>query len=95
MVKYGNSEPSRCVYNILRTYRGEVPYERTKGLDPRHYSRPSMTETPELFEDVKWNIRTYEPRVILDRINMVEALSKALEGDYEGIVRLISVEQEI
>ena len=89
MLKSGNGSPPRCVLNILRTYRGEVPFERTKGLDPRHLSRPSLTETPELMEDIKWNIGTFEPRVKLDRINLVEMASAAQTGDFETVVRLI------
>ena len=31
----GNGAPNVCASNLLRLIRGEVPYERIKGLDPR------------------------------------------------------------
>ena len=90
MVKSGNSSPPRCALNVLRCYRGEVPYERLKGLDPRHISRPSERETPELIEDIRWNLRTYEPRVKLDRVNMRKTAIAIIEnGDFESVVRII------
>lgn len=90
MVKSGNGSPPRCAVNVLRCYRGEVPYERLQGLDPRHVSRPALRETPELIEDIKWNIKTYEPRVQYDRTNMRRlALGLMHEGDFEGIVRVL------
>lgn len=89
MVKSGNSSPPRCVMNILRTYRGEVPYERLKGLDPRHISRPALTETPELIEDISWNIKTYEPRAELDSVNLRRTATAVItNGDFESIVRI-------
>ena len=29
----GNGTPQTCVQNLLKTTRGEVPYERIKGID--------------------------------------------------------------
>ena len=29
----GNAAPETCVQNLLKTIRGEVPYERIKGID--------------------------------------------------------------
>ena len=29
----GNGRPQTCVQNLLKTIRGEVPYERLKGID--------------------------------------------------------------
>ena len=29
----GNGTPETCVQNLLKTIRGEVPYERLKGID--------------------------------------------------------------
>lgn len=91
MVKSGNSSPPRCVYNLLRTYRGEVPYERLKGLDPRHIGKPSSTEMTALIADIEWNIETYEPRVDVARINLRQvASSVTANGDFDAITRLIA-----
>ena len=91
MVKSGNGSPPRCVYNILRTWRGEVPYERLKGLDPRHIGKPASTEIVELMADIEWNIETYEPRVDVSRINLREvAANVTANGDFDVITRLIA-----
>ena len=29
----GNAAPETCVQNLLKTIRGEVPYDRIKGID--------------------------------------------------------------
>jgi len=58
----GNGTPQQCVANLLRTIRGEVPYERLKGLDPTLIDRPSAVAAPGLRADVEWLLRTYEPR---------------------------------
>ena len=91
MVKSGNSSPPRCVYNMLRTWRGEVPYERLKGLDPRHIGKPASTEIAALMADIEWNVETYEPRVDVSRINLREvAANVTANGDFDVITRLIA-----
>lgn len=92
MVKSGNSSPTRCVYNLLRTWRGEVPYERLKGLDPKHIGKPSATEIAALMADIQWNIETYEPRVDVARINLREVAANVTgNGDFDVITRLIAI----
>lgn len=94
MVKSGNSSPSRCIFNILRTYRGEIPYERTKGLDPKHIGRPASTELSKLIQDIAWNIEQFEPRVDVDRVNLREvANAVTANGDFDLIARLIAVRE--
>lgn len=63
MRAYGNGNPEICAANLLRTTRGEVPYERIKGLNPRHLDRPIITATPDIQQDAEWVLETYEPRV--------------------------------
>lgn len=62
MLASGNSAPQRCVLNLLRTVRGEVPYARTKGIGRENVDQP-MTEWGTLGADAEWVIRQYEPRV--------------------------------
>lgn len=73
----GNGDPATCVGNLLRLIRGEVPYERMKGLDPRLIDRPSSIAGPELVADAEWLIENYEPRVSLDSIDLEAALAQA------------------
>lgn len=58
----GNGHPQRCAENLLATVRGEVPYERIKGLDARNIDRPSDVAVANIREDADFVISTYEPR---------------------------------
>ena len=69
----GNGHPQVCVQNLLQLFRGENPYERTKGLDPRLIDQPADTVAPEVMQDAEWLIETYEPRVQVNQIGITEA----------------------
>ena len=69
----GNGTPQTCVQNLLKTTRGEVPYERIKGIDRSLIDQPSETAAPELAADVEFVVETYEPRVKLTDVEL-EAL---------------------
>ena len=64
----GNGKPEICVQNLLKTIRGEVPYERIKGIDRTLIDQPSETVGAELTADVEFLIETYEPRVGLSNV---------------------------
>lgn len=66
----GNGDVNVCVANLLRTFRGEVPYERVKGIDPRIVDRPAMDAEIEIQQDATWLIETYEPRAVVNSITM-------------------------
>ena len=36
----GNGAPEICVQNLLKTIRGDVPYERIKGIDRTLIDKP-------------------------------------------------------
>ena len=76
----GNGTPQTCANNLFRLFRGEVPYERVKGLGPRLLDRPIITGDMELRQDADWLIDTYEPRVALKSINIVR--SDSAEGGF-------------
>lgn len=69
----GNSAPQVCVNNLLRLFRGEVPYERVKGLDPRMIDRPIGTSDAQLRQDADWLVDTYEPRASIKSISVAQA----------------------
>lgn len=73
----GNGDAAQCVGNLLRLIRGEVPYERLKGLNPRLIDQPSSTAAQELRADAEWLIEQYEPRVTLSSIDLDAELAKA------------------
>lgn len=66
----GNGTPQVCVNNLLRIFRGEVPYERVKGLDPRMIDRPISSADTQLRQDAEWVVDTYEPRAAIKTITV-------------------------
>ena len=75
----GNGTPQTCVQNLLKTTRGEVPYERIKGIDRSLIDQPSETAAPELAAEVEFAVVTYEPRVKLIDVELV-ALAAEVGG---------------
>ena len=75
----GNSAPELCALNLLRTVRGEVTFDRLRGLDARNIDRPVGLATQDIEADAIWLISTYEPRVNPDEVAL-QAL-EALQGD--------------
>lgn len=76
----GNGAPQVCANNLLRLFRGEVPYERVKGLDPRIVDRPIMAAEMQLRQDADWLIETYEPRAEINTITITQ--SEAATGGF-------------
>lgn len=68
----GNGTPQVCVNNLLRLFRGEVPYERVKGLDPRIIDRPIVTADTDLRQDADWLVDIYEPRAQITSISVTQ-----------------------
>lgn len=64
MLAEGNGDPLVCVRNLLQLKAGEVPYDRTRGIDPEIIDKPSV-ETGYLAE-VEVMLEEFEPRVELD-----------------------------
>ena len=54
MQAHGNGNPETCASNLLRTIRGEVPYDRVRGRD---------RGADEAVADAEWVLETFEPRV--------------------------------
>jgi len=77
----GNGAPEICVQNLLRTIRGEVPYERIKGIDRTLIDKPSETAATDLAADVEFLVETYEPRVQLSDSDLKALTTQA--GDFE------------
>lgn len=80
MMAKGNSAPQVCANNLLQLVRGEVPYERVKGLDPRITDRPALTADAQLRQDADWLIDTYEPRAEIKTITVAPA--NAINGGF-------------
>lgn len=72
----GNGLPQRCAYNILRTVRGEVAYERTKGIDGSLVDAPAASAAPEAISDATRQLEIFEPRISVDNIDIAGALAE-------------------
>lgn len=70
MKSKGNGEPIECANNLLRIVRGEVPFDRVKGLGSGIIDKPITEANADLREDAAWLIETYEPRAQLVDINV-------------------------
>lgn len=80
MRAHGNGAPQVCVNNLLQLSRGEVPYERVKGLDPRVYDRTLFAASSKLRQDADWLVDTYEPRAAIKNITVAQ--SDAVNGGF-------------
>lgn len=77
----GNGKPQTCVHNLLKTIRGEVPYDRIKGISRRLIDSPSSSAASELEGDVEFVVETYEPRVRLGAVELKALTAQA--GGFE------------
>lgn len=87
----GNGKPEQCAYNLLRISRGEVPYERLKGLSTATIDVPAAIATTDAEADAEWVLETYEPRVDVDSIDL--SASGISSGDF-SIAADITVRKE-
>ncbi len=88
MKSRGNGTPQQCTANLLLITRGEVPYDRVKGIDATLIDRPSLQANPRLVADARWLIETYEPRVDVQSAQVRDQLAQsglfALWGEVTG-----------
>lgn len=70
MLGKGNGEPMQCVSNLLRMTRGECVYDRIKGMDPELIDMNSDVAIPLMAAEAKWLIKTYEPRVDINSVDI-------------------------
>ena len=66
----GNGNPRVCAENILRCVRGEIPYERVKGIAPSIVHAPYSEARQKFKQDASLLIEIYEPRVRLDFVDL-------------------------
>lgn len=74
----GNGTPEVCANNLLRIVRGEVPYDRVKGIAPWLIDRPLSSALVEIEQDAEQIIGIYEPRVTFDGLTIER--SEAADG---------------
>ena len=80
----GNGSPEVCAANLLRIVRGEVAYDRVRGVDG--------TLIDKAVADAEWVLETFEPRVESDSITSNPAA--AFSGDFGMIVNIIQRKED-
>lgn len=86
-----NGKAEQCAINLLLLTRGEVPYERLKGRNAELIDAPIGTAANDAEMDVEWLMETYEPRVRIDKVDILTTLANV--GDL-GINANISIRKE-
>ena len=71
MLSKNNSNPAVCVNNLIQIARGEVPYDRVKGISSESLDVPITQAVDEVIEDAEWMLATYEPRADIENIEAV------------------------
>ena len=71
MLSKNNSNPAICVNNLIQIARGEVPYDRVKGISTESFDVPISQAADEIVEDAEWMLDTYEPRAEIENIEAV------------------------
>lgn len=73
MLSNGNSNAEITARNLIKTYRGEVPYDRIRGIDGSFTDKPISKVIDNIDNDVRETIEEYEPRA--DVIDVAVSLS--------------------
>jgi len=76
----GNGRPEICVNNLLSLARGEVPYERLKGLDANFIDAPKTTVRNTVFVDIERTLNIYENRIKINEVDIAGLFEK--EGQF-------------
>ena len=72
MLASGNGDARICARNLLAITRGEVPYDRIRGLSPVPIDGPADASSDDLQQDAQWLLATYEPRATVQSIEIVQ-----------------------
>ena len=70
MLSKDNGNPAVCANNLIKIARGEVPYDRVKGVD-LSIDKPAAQAVDDVADDVTWLLSTYEPRVDVESVDVV------------------------
>lgn len=90
MKAHGNGNPETCAGNLLRIIRGEVPYDRVRGIDASLIDQPNALDAA--IADAEWLLETYEPRV---EVGSIEAIPDAAQtGDFSALIPIVRKEDE-
>lgn len=90
MKAHGNSSKKTCALNVLSIVRGEAPYARTKGVDPRTRDGSADEQRELTLADARNIVDLFEPRV---QYGAVEVSGNAQTGDLNFIINMSGKEE--
>ncbi len=85
----GNGNPETCAKNLIQIVRGEVPYDRIKGIDGTLVDKPNAKD--EMVADMEWVLDVYEPRIKAD--GSVTVLEDG-EGNFNTVLDISLADEE-
>lgn len=84
MLASGNAEVGQCSACLLSTMQRELPYARSKGIDPDVMDMPMDDVAGYLDEAARNALSAYEPRVSVDAVQFeFEAGAEPHEAPYK------------
>ena len=83
MKAHRNGAPETCAGNLLRIIRGEVPFDRVRGINGALIDKPNGID--EAVADAEWLLENYEPRVTCEG---VEGVAEAVPGEFSTLVTI-------
>lgn len=72
MDRSNNGNALKCAENLMLLKRGEVPYDRLRGISADIIDRPSADDYIEkkLQNDANWTFKRYEPRIDIAKVKV-------------------------
>ena len=82
MLASGNSSVGACTFCLVSAMQREIPFARSKGIDPDVYDIPMNEVGVYLDESARNSIGAYEPRVDVDDVDLEFDQVTGIEGTY-------------
>lgn len=90
MLSKGNGNAEVTSQNLVKTIRGEVPFDRIRGIDISYTDRPAAEIRNEVINDVFETLEDYEPRADVKNID----LQQAGDGSFNINLEIEKVEEQ-
>ena len=85
MLAIGNSAVGPCTYCLTSAMQREIPFARSKGIDPDVYDVPFDDVSTFLDQTARDVIGAYEPRVAVDSVELEFGQVDSDDGTYYAV----------
>lgn len=90
MLSKGNGNAEVTSQNLVKTIRGEVPFDRIRGIGISYTDRPISEVRTDVVNDIFETLEDYEPRVDIKNID----LEQSGNGSFNIILEVDKVEEQ-